>query len=62
MTVSVLWLILTVAWVGLQCVFVVFPDHTHLLYCNHLEVRAVCFTLIAVVSWARCGVLDCIDS
>ena len=30
-TVNVLWLFLTVSWVGLQCVSVVFPDHTHLL-------------------------------
>ena len=29
-TVNVLWLFLTVPWVGLQCVIVVFPDHTHL--------------------------------
>ena len=32
MTVSVLWLSLTVPWVGLQCVIVVFHDHTHLLF------------------------------
>ena len=31
MIVSVLWLFLTVLWVGLQCVIVVFPDHTHFL-------------------------------
>ena len=31
-TVYVLWLFLTVPRVGLQCVIVVFPDHTHLLY------------------------------
>ena len=31
MTVSVLWLFLMVLWVGLQCVIVVFPDHTHVL-------------------------------
>ena len=31
-TVNVLWLFHTVAWVGLQCVIVVFPDHTHLLF------------------------------
>ena len=31
-TVNVLWLLLTVPLVGLQCVIVVFPDHTHLLY------------------------------
>ena len=29
-TLSVLWLFLTVPWVGLQCVIVVFPDQTHL--------------------------------
>ena len=31
-TVNVLWLFLTVPWVGLQCVIVVFPDHTHLFF------------------------------
>ena len=31
-TINVLWLFLTVQWVGLQCVIVVFPDHTHLLF------------------------------
>ena len=30
--VSVLWLFLTVLWVGVQCVIVVFPDNTHLLF------------------------------
>ena len=30
MTVNVLWLSLTVPWVGLQCVIWVFPDQTHL--------------------------------
>ena len=30
--VNVLWLFLTVSLVGLQCVIVVFPDHTHLLF------------------------------
>ena len=29
-TVNVLWLFLTVPWVALQCVIVVFPDYTHL--------------------------------
>ena len=27
-----MWLFLTVPWVGLQYVIVVFPDHTHLLF------------------------------
>ena len=30
-TINVLWLFLTVPWVGLQCVIVLFADHTHLL-------------------------------
>ena len=30
-TIAVLWLFLTVPWVGLQYVIVVFPDHTHFL-------------------------------
>ena len=29
---SVLWLFLTVPCFGLQCVIVVFPSHTHLLF------------------------------
>ena len=31
-TINVLWLFLTVPWVGLQSVIMVFPDHTHLLF------------------------------
>ena len=30
-TINVLWFFLTVPWVGLHCVIVVFPDHTHFL-------------------------------
>ena len=30
-TVNVLWLCLTVTWVVLQCVIVVFSDHTHFI-------------------------------
>ena len=30
--VNVLWLFITVRWVGLQCMIVVSPGHTHLLY------------------------------
>ena len=30
-TINVLWLFHAVSWVGLQCLIVVFPDHTHLL-------------------------------
>ena len=31
-SVIVLWLFLMVLWVGLQCVNVVFPNHTYLLF------------------------------
>ena len=31
-TINGMWLFLTVPLVGLQCVIVVFPDHTHLLF------------------------------
>ena len=31
LTINVLWLFLAVPWVGLQCLIVVFPDHTHFL-------------------------------
>ena len=33
--VDVLWLFLTVPWVDLQCVIVVFPDHTHLFFLKY---------------------------
>ena len=32
LTFCVLWLFITVLWVGLQCVIVVFSDHTQLLF------------------------------
>ena len=38
-TINILWLFLTVSWVGLQCVIVVFPDHTHLVF-NHVGLKA----------------------
>ena len=31
-TIDVLWLFLTVSWVGLQYVIVVFPDYTYFLF------------------------------
>ena len=40
-TINVLWLFLTVPWVGLQCAIVVFLDHTRLLfYINNQELLA----------------------
>ena len=41
MTVGVLWLFLTVPWVGLQCLIVVFPDHSNLLVSDTSIVRFV---------------------
>ena len=46
-TVNVLLLFLTVQWVGLQCVIVVFPDHTHYFWIGSISgptfcVHAVC--------------------
>ena len=38
-TINVLCLFLTVPWVGLQYVIVVFPDHTHLLLDSRLVDR-----------------------
>ena len=38
---NVMWLFLTVPWVGLQCVIVVFPDHTHLLFVIHIIMKYV---------------------
>ena len=40
-TINVLWLFLAVPWVGLQCVIVVFPDHTHLLFLTIGPARAI---------------------
>ena len=34
-TISDLWLFFMVPWVGLLCVIVVFPDHTHLLFTSY---------------------------
>ena len=52
-TINVLWLFLTVPWVDLQCVIVVFPDHTHLLLrkvgCNNAlcQICKVSLTMIS---------------
>ena len=38
-SINVLWLFLTVPWVVLQCVIVVFPDNTQLLFKGHLSAQ-----------------------
>ena len=41
-TINVMWLFLTVLWVCLQYVIVVFPDHTHLLFDVRTLVLVLC--------------------
>ena len=36
-TIKIMWLFLTVPWVGLQCVIVVFPDYTYLRFGIYLH-------------------------
>ena len=44
-TINVLCLFLTVSWVGLHCVIVVFPDHTHLIFNVKLLFQIMAFKL-----------------
>ena len=48
-TINVLWLLLTVPWVGLQYEIVVFPDHTHLLFVVTCWEKADLLTLFYVM-------------
>ena len=52
MTIRVQWLLLAVPLVCLQCVVVVFPDHTHLLLVNYIcqEDDTFIFLLIKIVT------------
>ena len=46
-TINVLWLFLSVPWIDLQYVIVVFPDHTHLLFVPYAGYGLIyCFSLI----------------
>ena len=50
-TVNVVWLFLAVLYVGLQCVIVVFPDHTHLFlshrnFSKSFKCKAIHFHLV----------------
>ena len=45
-TIHVLRLFPTVSWVGLQCVIVVFPDHTHLLFKLILLAESLTYILL----------------
>ena len=46
-TINVMWLFLMVPWVGLQCVIVVYPDHTHLLL-DVIQYNSWCVIISAV--------------
>ena len=41
-TIIVMWPFLMEPWVGLQCVIVVFPDHTHLLLDERFSLCETC--------------------
>ena len=51
------WLFLAVPWGCLQFVIVVFPDHTHLLFCinYHWKVRFGCLTIPHPSNLGTCG-------
>ena len=53
MTVSVLWLFLAVPWVALQCVIVVFPCHTDLLFVQIIIFTFLCSTLVRNTSLTK---------
>ena len=40
--VSVLCLFFTLLWIGMQCVIVVFPDHTHFFFKSYVPAQTVC--------------------
>ena len=47
MTVSALWLLLIVTWVGVPCMIVVFPDQTHLLgFVHWLSLKIMYFDTV----------------
>ena len=48
-TINVLWLFLTVLWVGLQYVIVVFPYHTHLLFETYIHCSSLRFLLTVLL-------------
>ena len=38
-----MWLFLTMPWVGLQCVIVIIPDHTHLHFEKSPATEPICY-------------------
>ena len=39
-TINVLWFSLAMPWLGLQCVIVIFSDHTHFLIVHKAQITA----------------------
>ena len=58
MTVNVLKLFLTLSWVGLQCVIVSFPFHTHLLFRYFFYKKHVCWVLNTSHNYKSLIVID----
>ena len=56
-TINVLWLFLTVPWVGMQCMIMVFPGHTHLLFEWLIEIvgSVVCYFVGNLINSALNG-------
>ena len=48
-TINVLWLFLTVPWVGMRCVIVVFPSNTNLPFATIIKLGLVLKLLSAIV-------------
>ena len=62
MTVSVLWLFLTLPWVGLHYVIVVFSDHTCLLFLVYKGItkQNYCYCLIVICCLSITKLLSCV--
>ena len=62
----VLWLFLTVPWVGLQCLIVVFPDHTGFVFYmqytdggqNYSSLSFFLYVLTSEAQWVTCLATD----
>ena len=50
-TINVLWLFFALRWVGLQCVIVVFPDHTHFFIALFQSQRSCKTNLSLCMNW-----------
>ena len=60
MIVVVLWLFLTVPYVGLQCVIVVFPDYNHLFFyqCGNIYNTILSYDVASGSEITLCNKID----